>query len=116
MLYTPMLVDRLQLTYPSGYAVANILRALTDPVLLRRSVLKLGSGIVAGVAGGIAAGKLAILGAIELSTSTFGAGMLVGARIGIPAIVGGVLGWALIPTFISSAGSPRASHSARSRS
>ncbi|MBK9674691.1 MAG: OPT/YSL family transporter [Betaproteobacteria bacterium] len=101
MLYTPMLVDRLQLTYPSGYAVANILRALTDPVLLRRSVLKLGSGIVAGAAGGIAAGKLAILGAIELSTSTFGAGMLVGARIGIPAIVGGVLGWALIPTFIS---------------
>ena len=30
MLYTPMLVDRLQLDYPSGHAVANILRALTD--------------------------------------------------------------------------------------
>ena len=36
MLYTPILVDRLQLTFPSGLAVANILRALTDPVLLRR--------------------------------------------------------------------------------
>ena len=34
MLYTPILVDRLQLTFPSGLAVANILRALTDPVLL----------------------------------------------------------------------------------
>ena len=66
MLYTPMLVDRLQLTYPSGYAVANILRALTDPVLLRRSVLKLGSGIVAGAAGGIAAGKFALLSAIKV--------------------------------------------------
>ena len=31
MLYTPILVDRLQLEYPSGHAVANILRALTDP-------------------------------------------------------------------------------------
>src|SRR5436190_9603285 len=30
MLYTPVLVDRLKLTYPSGLAVANILRALTD--------------------------------------------------------------------------------------
>ncbi len=30
MIFTPLLVDRLQLTYPSGLAVANILRALTD--------------------------------------------------------------------------------------
>jgi uncharacterized oligopeptide transporter (OPT) family protein len=101
MLYTPLLVDRLQLTFPSGLAVANILRALTDPVLLRRSVAKLGSGILAGIAGGIGAARLPWLGAIELSTSTFGAGMLVGARIGIPAIVGGVIGWALVPTFVS---------------
>lgn len=101
MLYTPMLVDRMQLTYPSGFAVANILRALTDPVLLRQSVVKLGSGIAAGIVGGIAAGKVAVLGAIELSTSTLGAGMLVGARIGIPAITSGLLFWALIPFFIS---------------
>ena len=43
MMYTPILVDRMQLTYPSGLAVANILRALTDPVLLRRSVNTLGT-------------------------------------------------------------------------
>src|ERR1044071_6319835 len=42
MLYTPLLVDRMQLAYPSGYAVANILRALTDKNLLRRSISKLG--------------------------------------------------------------------------
>jgi uncharacterized oligopeptide transporter (OPT) family protein len=101
MLYTPMLVDRMQLTYPSGLAVANILRALTDPVLLRQSVAKLGSGIAAGIVGGLAAGKIAFLGAIELSTSTLGAGMLVGARIGIPAITSGLVFWALIPHFIS---------------
>ena len=35
MLYTPVLVDRMQLTYPSGLAVANILRALTDKTLLQ---------------------------------------------------------------------------------
>ncbi|MBK6980210.1 MAG: OPT/YSL family transporter [Betaproteobacteria bacterium] len=101
MLYTPLLVDRMQLPYPSGFAVANILRALTDPVLLRQSVAKLGSGIVAGIVGGIASGKVALLGAIELSTSTLGVGMIVGARIGIPAITSGLIFWALVPHFIS---------------
>src|SRR5436190_20973636 len=101
MLYTPILVDRMQLTFPSGLAVANILRALTDPVLLRRSVNTLGTGIVAGIAAGIASAKVAALGAIELSASTFGAGMVVGARIGIPAITAGLIGQALIPYFVS---------------
>jgi uncharacterized oligopeptide transporter (OPT) family protein len=101
MLYTPVLVDRMQLTFPSGLAVANILRALSDPELLRRSVTKLGAGIAAGIACGIASAKVAALGAIELSASTFGAGMVVGARIGIPAITSGLLGLALIPFFVS---------------
>ena len=48
MLYTPILVDRLQLEYPSGHAVANILRALTDPKLLRQSIGQLGGGTAAG--------------------------------------------------------------------
>jgi uncharacterized oligopeptide transporter (OPT) family protein len=100
MLYTPVLVDRLRLVFPSGLAVANILRALTDPVLLRRSARQLGSGVVAGLAAGWAAPRVALLGAIELSASTFGAGMVVGARIGIPAAVGGLLGWALQPFFV----------------
>jgi len=101
MLYTPILVDRLQLTFPSGLAVANILRALTDPVLLQQSVSRLFGGMALGIAGGIGAGKIAVLGAIDLSTSTFGAGMIVGARIGIAAIVGGLVGWAMIPYFVS---------------
>ena len=101
MLYTPILVDRMQLTYPSGLAVANILRALTDPVLLRKSVNTLGSGIGLGIAGGIASAKWALISAIDLSTSTFGAGMIVGARIGVPTIVAGALGWMLIPYFVS---------------
>jgi uncharacterized oligopeptide transporter (OPT) family protein len=101
MLYTPILVDRLQLTFPSGLAVANILRALTDPVLLKRSVARLGGGVGLGLLGGLGSAKLAWLGAIELSTSTLGAGMLVGARIGIPALVAGLTGTALIPFFVS---------------
>jgi uncharacterized oligopeptide transporter (OPT) family protein len=101
MLYTPILVDRLQLTFPSGLAVANILRALTDPVLLRQSVTRLFGGMALGIAGGIGAAKTAFLGAIDLSTSTFGAGMIVGARIGIAALVGGVVSWAMIPYFVS---------------
>jgi uncharacterized oligopeptide transporter (OPT) family protein len=101
MLYTPILVDRLQLTFPSGLAVANILRALTDPELLKQSVARLFGGAALGVAGGIGAAKTALLGAIDLSTSTFGAGMIVGARIGIATLVGGLLGWAMIPYFVS---------------
>jgi uncharacterized oligopeptide transporter (OPT) family protein len=101
MLYTPILVDRLQLKFPSGLAVANILRALTDPELLRRSVVRLFGGMALGIAGGIGAAKTALLGDIFLSTSTFGAGMIVGARIGIAALVGGLVGWAMIPYFVS---------------
>jgi uncharacterized oligopeptide transporter (OPT) family protein len=101
MLYTPILVDRLQLTFPSGLAVANILRALTDPELLRRSVARLFGGMALGIAGGVGAAKTALLGAIDLSTSTFGAGMIVGARIGLAALVGGLVGWSLIPYFVS---------------
>jgi len=101
MLYTPILVDRLQLTFPSGLAVANILRALTDPILLKQAVGRLFGGMAVGIVGGIAAARSALLGAIELSTSTFGAGMIVGARIGIAALTGGLVSWALAPYFVS---------------
>ena len=101
MLYTPILIDRMQLVFPSGLAVANILRALTDPVLLRRSVSVLASGVAVGLAGGVGAAKIALLGTIELSTSTFGAGMVVGARIGIATVTGGLVGVILKPYFIS---------------
>src|SRR5258708_20374235 len=48
MFYTPILVDRMQLPFPSGFAVANILRALTDKDLLKRSCVKLGGCIDTG--------------------------------------------------------------------
>ncbi|HEY6458384.1 MAG TPA: OPT/YSL family transporter [Steroidobacteraceae bacterium] len=101
MLYTPLLVDRLNLVYPSGLAVANILRALTDPVLLKRSVATLGGGVLAGLAGGIGTAKLAWLAATSLSMSTIGAGMVVGARVGVPALVAGLVSRAMVPYFIS---------------
>jgi uncharacterized oligopeptide transporter (OPT) family protein len=101
MLYTPLLVDRMQLAYPSGLAVANILRALTDPRLLRRSVATLGGGIAAGITAGIAGTRLAWMEAIEFSASTFGAGMIVGARIGLAALTGGLISWAAQPYFVS---------------
>jgi uncharacterized oligopeptide transporter (OPT) family protein len=98
MLYTPILVDRLKLTYPSGLAVANILRALTDPGLLRRSIGQLGSGALLGIAGGLGS-QWAWLGSTGLSTSTLGAGLVVGARIGVPAVMAGVIFTALVPYF-----------------
>src|ERR1700719_3726971 len=81
MLYTPVLVDRLNLVYPSGLAVANILRALTDPELLKRSVSTLGGGMLAGLAAGLGTLRIEWIGATGLSMSTIGAGMVVGARV-----------------------------------
>jgi len=94
MLYTPILVDRMQLTFPSGYAVANILRALTDPGLLKRSVAKLGGGMAAGYAGGLFSllNHSDLVERYGIMMSTLGAGMIVGARIAIPALVVGLIG------------------------
>ena len=95
MIYTPILVDRLQLTYPSGLAVANILRALTDVKLLKRSVSQLFTGIGLGAVFPLVMEKLgsvafvARLAATGISTSTVGAAMIIGARMTVPATVYG---------------------------
>ncbi len=101
MLYTPILVDRLNLVYPSGLAVANILRALTDPELLKRSVAMLGGGMLTGFVAGLGTFKIAWLAATGLSMSTVGAGMVVGARVGVPALIGGLVAKSMIPYFVS---------------
>src|SRR5215470_5164283 len=97
MLYTPILVDRMQLAYPSGFAVANILRALTDKDLLKRSIAKLGGGMLSGFVGGVAALRIDAIGKTGLSTGTFGAGMIVGARLAIPALIVGLTGLCFTP-------------------
>ncbi len=101
MLYTPIVVDRMRLTYPSGLAVANILRALTDPKLLKLSVAKLGGSMVVGIVSGVTSAKIAILGSLGLSASTFGGGLIVGARIAIPALVVALLGWWQTPHLVA---------------
>ncbi len=101
MLYTPILVDKMQLSFPSGFAVANILRALTDKNLLKQSITKLGGGMLGGFFGGLASLKIAAVESIGISTSTFGAGMIVGARIAIPALVVAVAGEMLKPYLVS---------------
>src|SRR5204862_7590153 len=58
-----------------------------------------GSGLGRGVGLTLAAEKagVAVLSAISFSSSNFGAGMIVGARIGVPAITVGVIGLLLTP-------------------
>jgi len=97
MLYTPILVDRLQLEYPSGHAVANILRALTDPKLLRRSIGRLGGGTGAGLLVAGIASRVKAIEEIGVSASTVGAGLIVGSRIGVPAAVMAGVGYLLTP-------------------
>jgi len=123
MLYTPILVDKMQLTFPSGLAVANILRALTDVKLLRRSVGQLFTGIGVGAAvplfmdkattmveAATAAGKVdsvpalfaagAALAATGFGTSTVGAAMIVGVRVAFSAAVYAVVLDRLTPWFV----------------
>ncbi|AKQ67779.1 membrane protein [Myxococcus hansupus] len=99
MLYTPLLVDKLQLDYPSGLAVANILRALTDKRLLKVSISKLGGGTLLGAVAAWMTEKVAFVASIGTSAATLGAGMIVGSRITVPAIVMAVIGLVLLPTF-----------------
>jgi uncharacterized oligopeptide transporter (OPT) family protein len=130
MLYTPILVDRMQLAFPSGYAVANILRALTDKRLLKQSVAKLGGGMGGGYIVALLLNWDALVAKIQVavsracgfalpakaatatagftmnlvtsfSASTIGAGMIVGARLALPAVVVGLLGEWLKPTLVS---------------
>jgi uncharacterized oligopeptide transporter (OPT) family protein len=113
MLYTPVLVDRMKLTFPSGLAVANILRALTDKRLLRRSIGQLGAGALFGYVAdmfttlvtplatplrfmGITSNPLQTIG-IAGNITTVGAGMIVGARITIPAVVVAVIAESMVP-------------------
>ncbi len=122
MIFTPLLVDKLQLTYPSGLAVANILRALTDVRLLKRSVGQLATGIGLGTViplgmeqlghmEGAAAkaaeaagqkyepGVIGKLLALDLSVSTVGAGIILGARVTLPAFLYAVIWDVLTPWF-----------------
>jgi len=101
MLYTPILVDRLKLEYPSGHAVANILRALTDKRLLKRSIGQLGSGVSLGASFGWLVHKVEAIGATGISGSTIGAGMVVGSRIAVAGLVMGGIGWAITPYLVS---------------
>ena len=98
MLYTPLLVDRMQLEYPSGHAVANILRALTDPKLLRRSIGKLGGGTGLGIAVAAAAEWVAFVGPTRISASNIGAGMVIGSRNTVSSSLFAAVGVALVPT------------------
>lgn len=97
MLYTPILVEKMKLEYPSGHAVANILRALTDKRLLRRSVGKLGGGAVGGIATGALVEHVAFLGNLGVSAATVGTGLIIGSRIAMPALVMGGVFAALAP-------------------
>lgn len=98
MLYTPVLVDRMQLTYPSGLAVANILRALTDKVLLKRSITQLGASTLGGFGGGLLTSYSPPIAATGILTSTVGAGMITGIRVGLPALVVALIGIQVTPS------------------
>ena len=106
MLYTPILVDRMQLIYPSGYAVANILRALTDIRLLRRSIRQLVSGTVGGFCIGLLPTFLsprfsALYDSSGISAANLGAGMIVGCRIAVSGAVMGLVGVWITPFLVS---------------
>lgn len=101
MLYTPILVDRLKLEYPSGHAVANILRALTDKRLLKRSIGQLSGGAALGAGFAWLVEHIPVIAASGISGSTVGAGMVVASRIAVPGLVMGLVGAWCTPFLVS---------------
>ena len=95
MLQTPLLVDRMALKYPTGFSVYKILRSLMDPEQLRRAFKWLFGGIAGGF---ITTAKApAILARNHFDAGVFGAGLIVGPSIVLPALMGGVIGVYLTP-------------------
>ena len=88
MLYTPILVDRLQLDIRRDRGREHSARADRSE-LLRRSISRLGGGAAGGHRRG-ARGQIASLVVVHarpVRVSTIGAGLIVGSRIGVPAVV-----------------------------
>ncbi len=103
-LTTPLLVDRWQLEFPSGRAVADLLRALTDPQLFRRSVRGLGTGAALGFSTAlpfVSRALSVVPGLSHFSAAVPGAGLIVGARIGLPAVTLAAIGLALEPWLVA---------------
>ena len=99
MLYTPILVDRLQLdTRRATPSPTSCARSPTRGCS-RRSIGKLGGGTAAGIARGgvVSSSRSPFVGAIGVSASTIGAGIIVGSRIAVPALVMGGIGALLTP-------------------
>lgn len=91
MFYTPILVDTLKLPFPSGLAVANILRVLTNKALIKSAL----AGLERSTFVAITASALGL--PYDFSASTMGAGMVVAWRIAVPALILGLIGWELTP-------------------
>lgn len=92
---TPLLVDDWKLEFPSGKAVADMLAALSDRSLLRRSLATLGGGGLFGLVSAlppVARVLAAVPGLGHFSAAIPGAGLIVGARIGLPGLVMALLG------------------------
>lgn len=98
MLYTPVLVDRMQLKFPTGYAVFLILQSMMTWENFRRAVSWLGSGFTAGFV--LKKWTPGFLKSAGFSPAVFGAGMIVGPRIAIPGLMLGLIGFALVPTLV----------------
>lgn len=97
--FTPLLVDRWQLKFPSGKAVADMLRAFTDVKLLKKSLATLFGGAFFSFL--LAMGKIPFPASWAVQGATTGAGIIVGARIALPAVVMGAIGWLLTPYLTS---------------
>ena len=92
MLYTPILVDRMRLAYPSGFRrrqyFARTYRQSAAPTL----DYQIGRQHARWLWRGWASLTVDKLTAIGMSASTVGAGLIVGARIAIPALVVALIG------------------------
>lgn len=86
-IFTPVLIDRWQLKYPSGFAVAALIQELVNPENLKKSIRKLSLSFTCSFIFPLLNLSSKSLLLSTLSIATIGAGLIAGLEIAFPALL-----------------------------
>ena len=86
-IFTPVLIDKWQLKYPSGFAVAALIQELVNPENLKQSIKKLSLSFACSFSFPLISSSLKNLLFSTLSIATIGAGLIAGLEIAFPALL-----------------------------
>ena len=86
-IFTPVLIDKWQLKYPSGFAVAALIEELISPEKLKKSIKKLSLSFASSFCFPLLGISSKTLLFSTISIATIGAGLITGIEIAFPALL-----------------------------